>query len=233
MSGLKLIPLRSVNVTVGQWSWPFVQQRRAEIDDHFAALRRNRPAVWNGDVLLLRDYVIRDAELTGRAFEADFASFMAWLEWGCPDASATNFFAMGALRGSDGGFLLGVMGPHTANAGRIYFPSGTPDPGDVVAGKVDMEGNLAREIVEETGLTLADYEPVDGWTAIVDGPVAALFKIIQAHEPAADLRWRILSYLESEQQPELYGIRVVRGEADLDPAMPDVVVAFLRAQWRP
>ena len=61
-------------------------------------------------------------------FETDFAAFLAWRDWGFPDESVFNGFGMGALRCTDGAYVLGEMGAHTANAGRIYFPSGTPDP---------------------------------------------------------------------------------------------------------
>ncbi len=42
-------------------------------------------------------------------FETDFASFLAWRDWGFPDNSVFNGFGMGALRGSDGAFVLGEM----------------------------------------------------------------------------------------------------------------------------
>ena len=110
------------------WSWPFAEARRAEIDAHFAAAQRKRPQIWNGRVLLGRNAAFADGRLTADYFEADFASFLAWRDWGFPDTSVFNGFGMGALQAGDGAVALGEMAEHTANAGRIYFPSGTPDP---------------------------------------------------------------------------------------------------------
>src|SRR5216110_854627 len=73
--------------------------------------------------------------------DADFADVLAWRDWGFPDRSVFNGFGMGALRCSDDAFVLGEMGHHTANAGRIYFPSGTPDPDDIRNGAIDIAGS--------------------------------------------------------------------------------------------
>lgn len=232
MSNLNVTPLYRIDFSTEAWSWPFAVERRDEINAYFAGLQRNTPVVWNGQVLLLRDYTLADGVLRGSFFETDFASFIAWRDWGWPDPGVTNCFAMGAVRGSDDAFVLGVMGPHTMNAGRVYFPAGTPDPSDVVGSTVDLAGSITREVAEEIGLTPTDYDAAPEWSVIASGRRLALIKLLQAHEPASQLRWRILSYLESEQRPELSAVRVVRGTNDLDPMMPDFVVAFLKAQWQ-
>ena len=72
---------------------------------------------------------------------------------------------MGAVRASDGAFLLGVMDAHTANAGKIYFPAGIADRSDVVGETVDLAGNVMREVAEETGLTADDLRPRTAGTA--------------------------------------------------------------------
>ena len=112
--------------------WRFADERRAEIDAHFTALRRDKPAVWNGRVLLLAEYELSGSTFSGAYLETDFASFISWRDWQWPDTTVNNCFGLAALRAADGAFLVGVMGAHTANAGRIYFPGGTPDPNDVV-----------------------------------------------------------------------------------------------------
>ena len=142
--------------------WPFAEARRAEIDAHFALQQREKP-IWNGRVLLGRNPDFTGERFSADFFEADFASFLAWRDWGFPDAGVFNGFGMGALRCSDGAFILGEMGPHTSNAGRVYFPSGTPDLGDISGGTVDISGSVAREIEEETGLSAADYRAAAHW----------------------------------------------------------------------
>ena len=107
-------------------------------------------------MLLLPSISIDRAVLRGSFLETDFASFIAWRDWGFPETGVRNCFAMGALRARDGAYLLGVMGPHTVNAGKIYFPAGVPDLDDVVGDKVDLARNVAREVAEETGLQPGD-----------------------------------------------------------------------------
>src|SRR5215831_4884526 len=142
----------TLDLSVRQEAWPFAQERRAEIAAHFAEKQRERPQIWNGRILLGRDPVLSDGHLAASYFEADFASFLAWRDWGFPDNAVFNGFGMGALRASDGAFVMGEMGQQTVNAGRVYFPSGTPDLGDVGDGVLDIPGSVMREIEEETGL---------------------------------------------------------------------------------
>ena len=58
-----------------------------------------------------------------------------------------------------------------------------------------------------------------------------MMKPLQAPEPAEPLRARILAHLARDPEPELAGIRIVRGPADLDAMMPPFVIAFLNEMW--
>ena len=224
---MSIVALDRVAFAFSPREWPFALARRAEIAAHFAARQAQAPAIWNGRVLLAHEWSLAARSLRGTFFETDFASFMAWRDWGFPDPGVTNCFAMGALRSFDGAFLLGVMGPHTANAGKIYFPAGTPDPHDIVGETVDLVGNVAREVAEETGLTGADFDAAAGLECGLDGRRIALMRVLQARAPAAELRERILAHLAREQRPELSDIRIVRSRADFDPMMPAFVMAYL------
>jgi 8-oxo-dGTP pyrophosphatase MutT (NUDIX family) len=231
MTELAIVPVERLDLRFSSRPWRFADERRAEIDTHFAALKREKPALWNGRVLLLSDFAVCDAALGGTYFATDFASFIAWRDWDFPDAAIRNCFSMGALRTADGAFLLGVMARQTANAGKIYFPSGTPDLNDVVDGRVDLEGNVRREVAEETGLTGEDFDAEPGWRAVLAGARIAVIKVLQARTQAVELRRRILAHIRRESEPELADIRIARSSADLDPMMPPFIVAFLNHVW--
>ena len=207
--------------------WPLAIERRAEIDAYFEGLKRDKPEVWNGRVLLMHHQVVRDGVFSGEFLETDYASFAAWTAWGRPPAGVRDCFSGAALLASDGAFLLGVMGEHTFHAGHIYFPCGTPDPADIAGGKVDLEFSVWRELKEETGLTAADVEAAPGWTTVLDGNLVAQLKLMRARRDAESLRRRILSYLARQAKPELADIRIVRGRKDFNDAMPGYVTAFL------
>ena len=213
------------------WDWPFALERRAEIDAHVVLRQRDKPELWNGRILLGRRPDFTGARFSASYFETDFASMLAWRDWGVPDGDVFNGFGMGALRCADGAFVLGEMGAHTANAGRIYFPAGTPDLNDIVAGEVDIAGSVTREIEEETGLTLADYHPAAQWDCVVTGASIAMMRILDTAMSGEAMRARIEANLARQAQPELAAIHLVRGLGDLSPAMPRFVTAFVEQQF--
>jgi 8-oxo-dGTP pyrophosphatase MutT (NUDIX family) len=229
---LRVVAIDHIDVAFAPREWSFAQARRAEIDAHFAERRAGKPQMWNGRIVLTgADYRIDGRALSGTCFEADFASLLAWRDWGFPEAGAVNCFAMGALRSADGAFLLGVMGAHTANADRIYFPAGTPEPGDIADGRLDLAGSVAREVAEETGLTAVDYAAAE-WHAVIAGPRLAMMRLLTADAPARELRERICEHLAHDAHPELADIRIVRGPGDFDPRMPPFVTAYLEHCFR-
>jgi len=155
---------------------------------------------------------------------------MAWCQWDFPDPGVYNFYAAAALRAADGAYLVGEMALHTAGAGERYFPSGTPEPTDTMDGRVvDLHANLCRELLEETGIAIAELEEAPGWLLVRDRNYLALMKQVTAHQNADELRNRIIRFLEKESQPEFSDIHIVRSRSDLDSRIPIWAIGYLEA----
>ena len=231
MSSPAVHRVTTLDLKVTARPWPFADARRAEISTHFAAQQRDKPQMWNGRVLLGCNPVFDGARLGAQYFETDFPSFLCWRDWGFPDKAVFNGFGMGALRASDGAFVMGEMAQHTANAGRIYFPSGTPDLDDVRHGTLDIPGSVVREIAEETGLTAADYRAEADWHCVLTGPTIAMIQVLNLDMSSEAARTRIEANLAHEAEPELSAIHLVRAMSDLTPSMPRFVTAFVAQQF--
>lgn len=220
-----------LDLPADDWRWPFAAQRRAEIDAHFARLREAKPQMWNGRVLLARAPRFDGDTFSARYFETDFASFIAWRDWDFADRDVFNSFGMGALRGDDGGFVLGEMAQHTANAGKVYFPSGTPDPSDLRDGKVDIAASVAREVAEETGFAPDDYTAAPAWDCIAAGQSVAMIRVLDVPAPTAMIRERMTAFIAGQSEPELSAAHIARAHRDISPAMPDFIAAYLAARF--
>ena len=223
--------VETLDLSVAPWSWPFAQARREEIAAHFAEKQRDKPKLWNGRILLGRAPSFEGTHFSAHYFEADFASLLAWRDWGFPDSDVFNGFGMGALRCTDGAFVLGEMGAHTSNAGRIYFPSGTPDFDDVSGDRLDIAGSVARELEEETGIAPADYRAAPHWDCVVSGRAIALMRTLQLDLPGEEVRARIEANLARQEHPELAAVHLVRSRRDFTSTMPLFVTAFLEMQF--
>ena len=220
---------------VAPFDWPFSCDRAHEIAAHWAGMIAAKPALFDGRVLLGCD--IDHAQENGGAlratyFETAFSAFMAWRDFGFPGARVFNGFAMAALQSADGAFLLGEMAAHTANAGKSYFPAGTPDLDDVVGETVDLAGSVARELHEETGIALdeRDFDPV--WTIVRLGPRVACMRPVRLPMDADAVVARVADFLAREKQPELAGLRIVRNMGDLDALVaPEFIRLYLAHEF--
>jgi 8-oxo-dGTP pyrophosphatase MutT (NUDIX family) len=228
---IRIVPIEALDLRLEPRPWPWAEANRAFIEAHFEKVRRER-RVWNGRVLLLHRFAVDGAVLSGAYLETDFADFLAWRDSGFPDRSMRNCVSAAALRTADDAFILGRMGRHTANASRVYFPAGTPDPGDVKPdGTVDLLGNVMRELTEETGLHPDEVSLAGHWRAVFDGPRIVLMRPLRSPETAKQLAVRIRGFVAGQAKPELDDIVVVKSRADFVPDMSDFVRAYIESEW--
>lgn len=214
----QIFPVARVESRVTPFDWDFARLRAGDISAHWAQAKAEKPAMFDGRVLLghALDHVPDEGGLLRSLyFETAFSAFLAYRDFGFP-GSVFNGFAMAALRSADGAFLLGEMGPHTASAGMSYFPAGTPDPGDVIGDRLDLAGSVVRELQEETGIALEREQLDSAWTIVRLGGRVACMKPVLLPARAEEIAARVEAFLASETHPELSRLHVVRGMADVD-----------------
>ena len=233
LDGIVVTPVSRIAARRLAGAWDWAEANRDRVAAHWAALTRANPSLYDGRVLVLRRQRLSDGLLELDYVETDYASFIAFRDFGFPDPASGNGFALAALRAADGAWLLGRMGDHTANAGKIYFPAGTPDPDDVLPdGTVDLAGSVLRELTEETGLGAAEVEITHRWTVVFAGARTAMMREIRAPGSAESVRERIRAFLAGQDTPELSDICIVRTPDDIDvQAMPPFMQAFLRSAF--
>jgi 8-oxo-dGTP pyrophosphatase MutT (NUDIX family) len=121
------------------------------------------------------------------------------------------------------------MAPHTFNHGSIYFPAGTPDPSDVVDGKVDLDASARRELFEETGVKAEEAAIRRSWTVVFSPQRIACMKLMTLAIVADEAKARIEAFLARDPHAEFTRMHVVRRPDDIDETRtPAFVAAYLR-----
>ena len=230
--GYGLTRLARIEARLVAYDWPWARENVGVIDDNWRLRTARSPAMFDGPVLLSCACAVTDGTCRIDLFETTFSRFIAYRDIACQDHGAfdgcvANAFAAIVPWTADGAVLVGEMGAHTANAGQLYFPCGTPDRDDVRGAAVDLAGSAARELLEETGLAL----PADADTAWIllegEGRLAFL-RPVRFPESAATLCETIDDNRLAQAEPELAGVRAVRGRSDIDAGrMPGFVRAYL------
>lgn len=228
-----ILPIDDVVLTLSPGRAAVDDDTRGRIAAHWATVVAANPALWNGTVFGVRapgtvgGLRIEAGVLRGEAVEWDFASFLAWRDWGFPEIGLRNLFGSALVTSGDGALIYGVMGPRTANVGRIYPPGGSLEPRDRTAdGRLDVFRSVDLELAEETGLAVGDAELAATLVAY-DGPRVSVGRVLRFPGDADELAGRIRAFLAADADPELADVAVIRraGEA-ADPRFPPYARLF-------
>lgn len=222
--------IRHIRATVADGPWTYAETHEDAIETAWRKAVAALPALFDGPVLVITERAIDGDVFTARYRQVRYAQFLHYMRHAVPDGVTRNGFAVAGLTGSDGALVMGIMGGHTANAGKIYFPGGTPDPDDVVDGRVDLDRSVVRELAEETGLAADELSFEPGFWLHEDEKRSAFIKVVHSPLTAAELGQAILARVAQQEEPELAGVHIVRTRDDLRPdRMPPFQLAY--AEW--
>ena len=89
-----------VEARLAPYRWTWAEANRDLIAAHWRARAAERPALFNGRVLMVSAVRQDGGTIQARFFETDYADLLAWIEHGFPGEPVWNGFAMGALGGA-------------------------------------------------------------------------------------------------------------------------------------
>src|SRR4030081_2791083 len=87
----------TLDLSLLPWSWPFADERRAEIDAHSSCEQREKPKLWNGRILLARNPVFTESHFRADYCETDFAFFSTLRDRNLPERRVCSGLASDAL----------------------------------------------------------------------------------------------------------------------------------------
>lgn len=214
-----LVRLDSTQLTVTEAPLAFAERHADAIAGHWRRQVAARPRLWNGPQFLFTDVRLHGGVLHGTAHRTDYAAFLFWRDHR-RDGSAVHITGASLGVTTDGAIIAARMADHTANAGQIYFPAGSLDPGDVAGGRIDITGNIRRELAEETGLEppLADFDP-----AMVAASIDHAWYVARRCRLAlsfAECEARVRAHQAATGDDELAELIAIRSRDDTDRLRP-------------
>lgn len=223
----EMIPLEAVALRHDAAAFPFAQIHAAAIAANWAREVAAQPALFDGKVLMHRDISLNGRALSGISHTTRFSSLLYWRRHRQGEEGVFHLFGVPVMVTSDNALVMGRMAGWTANAGQIYAPCGSLDACDVRDGAVDLEGNMVREVAEETGFDLAGAERDPLAHLYRMGNRFAVFRRYRIAHSAARAVAEFEAHLADDPKPELDRIITIDGITAISDAYPPHMAAFI------
>lgn len=201
----RMLRIREVRIELAPGPHPFERTNEESIAETWARETAANPNLFNGTATLLAAAWLDNQDiLRGQCHLVRYATLLHWIR--NPDTTmAEHLFAHAIPISADGRLIAIRMGAHTANAGKCYFAAGSIDADDILNGEIDIDGNMAREVAEETGLNLSDAVAENGYHLWRGESHAVLLRRYRFRETADVLGERIGRHVADDPTPEIEG----------------------------
>jgi len=199
-----VVPVRDIKLSLLPGDHPFAERNREAARANWQQEIAAKPALFDGRITLFASMHIADGVLSGTCHMTDYSSFLHWRRMrGAREGE--HAYAHAVIVAADGNLLAARMGDHTANAGRVYFAAGSFEPEDIREGRIDVEANMAREVAEETGLSLAAMRPEAGYHIYSVESGTVLIRRYYSDWSAERLAQAVREHVASQADPEIDG----------------------------
>lgn len=210
----QVLPVDTVEVRLDPAPHPFELANREAIAANWQREKQATPALFDGEVVLLAGLAYRDRRLVGRCHGVRYSTFLYWRRMR-PVPSAEHTYAHAVLVASDNTLVAIRMAAATANAGQVYFAAGSFEPEDFRDGLADVDGNMMREVMEETGLDISALPRGTGYQALSTQGGTVIFRRYYLPFDADEAAARVRAFVAREAEPEIEGPVIIRNARDL------------------
>ena len=209
-----VLPVDEIEVTLESEPHPLETGKAAEIAANWTRESAAKPALFDGTVVLLSELCWRDARLIGRCHAVRYATFLYWRS-NRQIEGAGHAFAHAMLVAADNALVAIRMSAGTLNAGRVYFAAGSFEPEDFPGGRVDLHRNMAREVLEETGIDIGGSRRGRRHHVLATAEGTVIFRRYHLNAGADEIAGRIMRFVGTQAAPEIDAAVVIRGSGDL------------------
>lgn len=193
-----------VQLTVEPEPWAYERNQEAAIAAAWREHSASNPLYFNGIVHVLRGATVSGGTFAASLTRTDFASYLHWRLAGCPRAHGQSIIGAATVVSRDGQFILASQAQGHLNGGRLTCIGGIIDERDVTPdGRIDIDAQIRRELLEETGLAASELEREPGYLIVSAAPVVAIVARFRSSLHGAALVARIRSELGPHTDGEL------------------------------
>jgi 8-oxo-dGTP pyrophosphatase MutT (NUDIX family) len=209
-----VFPVAHIDLRVLEGDHPFHLLEAEAARVNWLAEVAAKPALFDGRMVFQHRLSVSEEGISGEAYVVPFSTFLWWRRQTVREGGF-HLFAFPVLVSSDNALVAIRMGQHTANPGQVYFAAGSLDESDVSDGRCDIDGNMRREVLEETGLDLRDAHAEPGLHASHFRRSVTVFRLFHFPLTADELVERIEAHMPNAADQEIEGAVAIRSA---DPA---------------
>jgi ADP-ribose pyrophosphatase YjhB (NUDIX family) len=204
-----VFPIAGLDLKVLPGDHPFYVAEREAIGENWEKETAANPALFDGRMIFQKRLALTENGIAGESHIVRFSTFMWWRRQPHRNGGI-HLFAYPVLATADGALVAIRMGPHTANPGQVYFAAGSLEPQDVVDEHCDIEANMRREVLEETGLDLNDAKPGDRYFASRIMRTVTVLRLFRFDLTADEMVAKIHAHMLVAEDKEIAGAVAIR-----------------------